>query len=373
MQTFRGSRWLLVAGSCAGVLVNSSIGVVAASVPGAPGCPMLPANSVWHAPIASLPVHPMSGTWTAAMSAGTKNLHADFGAYPYGEPYIVVDAVHPKVTPQFYYSAISDSAPPGAAPGFPSGYPFDAQTPIQAGHDHHAFMVDRDNCYLYELFLAQWNNGAPTAGSGAIFDLRSNALRPDGRGSANAAGIAMMPGLVRFDEVQSGVIDHALVMTAAHTDRSHIWPARSDAGEAFNHALPPMGARFRLRASFDTSHFSPSAQVVLTALKRYGALLDDNGGPGGDWFFQGTQDPRWTSNFLTEFRNVPASAMEVVDEQSLMIDPNSGVVAGAAPSAPTPAPVAVAPTLAPAPTATSTSTATPNAAVHAAAPGCAKP
>jgi hypothetical protein len=173
---------------------------------------------------------------------------------------------------------------------------------------------------LYELYAADWNGGQPTAGSGAVFDLGSNALRPDGWTSADAAGLSILAGLVRYDEVQAGLIKHAIRVTAGQTDASHLWPARHDAGSPSGQALPPMGARFRLRASFDISGFSQQAQVILTAMKRYGLFVADN---GSDWFFSGTMDERWTDGLLDELKSVPASQFEAVDESMLMIDPDS--------------------------------------------------
>lgn len=300
-----------VLGSCAGLLAFSA---VAAPVPGT-SCSVLPADNVWNADISGLPVHARSDAWLASMSAATHNLHPDFGAFPYGLPFIVVDNSQALAEISFDYADESDPGP----------YPFDGSTPIEggagSGGDQHALMINRDTCVLYELYAANWNGGNPTAGSGAIFDLRSNALRPDTWTSADAAGLPIFPGLVRFDEVQAGAINHAIRVTASRTDRSYLWPARHQAGAADDSNLPPMGARFRLKAGYDVTGFSAEAQVVLVALKRYGFLLADN---GSNWFFQGVQDARWSDDLLDELKSVPASQFEAVDESSLIIDANSG-------------------------------------------------
>ncbi len=182
-------------------------------------------------------------------------------------------------------------------------------------------MVNPATCTLYELYDAQYSASGSTAGSGAIWNLNSNALRPAGWTSADAAGLPILPGLVRYDEVQSGVITHAIRMTAEATDTSYLWPARHEAGTSSNPDLPPMGARFRLKADYDISGYSAQAQVVLRAMQQYGLILADN---GSNWYFGGTADDNWPIALVDELKEVPASAFEAVDESSLMIDPNSG-------------------------------------------------
>ncbi|MGA7861126.1 MAG: hypothetical protein WCB19_04650, partial [Thermoplasmata archaeon] len=167
----------------------------------------------------------------------------------------------------------------------------------------------------------QYSAGGSTAGSGAIWNLRSNALRPAGWTSADAAGLPIMPGLLRYDEVESGQITHAIRMTAETTDTSYLWPARHEAGARSDPTLPPMGARFRLKASFNISGYSPQAQVVLRAMQHYGLILADN---GSNWYFGGTADPAWPQALVDELKTIPASAFEAVDESSLMVSPNSG-------------------------------------------------
>ena len=301
----------------------------ASAPPAAPGCPILPADNVWHADISGLPVHARSGAWMASANAASTHLHPDFGpsgeSMPYGIPWTAVPGSHAKVTPAFDYADESDPGP----------YPFGPETPIEGGQqssgDRHALMVDRDSCVLYELYAANWNGGRPTAGSGAVWDLRSDALRPRGWTSADAAGLPILPGLLRRDEVAAGDVDHAIRLTAARTDRSFLWPARHQAGSAADPALPPMGAWFRLEASFDISRFRADTQVVLRAMQRHGLIVADN---GSNWYFTGTSEPGWDVGLLDQLKTIPAGAFEAVDTSSLMADPNSGRVASAAPSSP---------------------------------------
>jgi len=184
-------------------------------------------------------------------------------------------------------------------------------------------VVDRDNCILYELFYAfRQPNGSWTAGSGAIYDLRSNALRPDGWTSADAAGLPILPGLARFDEVSAGEIAHALRFTAPQTQDNYVWPARHEASSLTGAQYPPMGLRLRLKAGFDLSSFSPQVRVILTALKRYGMILADN---GSAWYVSGVPDSRWNDDVLVgELSRVKGSDFEAVDVGSLMVNPNSG-------------------------------------------------
>ena len=275
-------------------------------------CHVFPSDNVWNTDISSLPVHEKSEEWLATMDADTTDLHPDFGAPPYGLPFAIVTDGHPKVSIDFLY----DQSDPGP-------YPFGPDIPLENGSDAHALMIDRDTCVLYELFAADWNKGNPRAGSGAIFDLDSNALRPDDWTSADAAGLPIFPGLVRYDEVLAGSIRHAIRFTTELTDCNHIWPARHDAGTC-DPAYPPMGARFRLKADFSLAGFSPQARVILRAMKRYGLLLADN---GSNWYFQGTRDPRWSDDLLDQLKSVPASAFEAIDESACIVDPDSAEAA----------------------------------------------
>ncbi len=283
-----------------------------APVPGT-DCTVFPADNIWNTKIKTLPVHAKSKAWMASMKAGTTKLHPDFGGPPYGLPFAVVDDGHATTFVTFDYDDESDPGP----------YPFGPDTPLEQGSDAHALMVNGDTCVLYELFAADWNGGDPTAGSGAVFDLGSNALRPDQWTSADAAGLPIFPGLVRYDEVEAGAINHAIRFTADLTDCHHLWPARHDAGTC-NSSYPKMGARLRLKSSFSLTSFSDEAKVVLRAMKRYGIILADN---GSNFYFQGAMDDRWTDSLLDELKSVKASNFEVVDESSCKIDKDSAQAA----------------------------------------------
>ena len=340
----------VVVAAALAALTATTVPVRAAGPPAGLGaCPIFPADSFWHADVRSLPVHPQSSAWLANMGGATRRLHPDFGdsggPQPYGIPYAVVDSSHAKVTVDFAYADESDLAP----------YPFGPDIPVEGGSDRHALMLDRDTCTLSELFAVEWNGGAPTAGSGAIFDLRSNALRPSGWTSADAAGLAIFPGLLRRDEVLSGRIDHPIRMTAQQTDRTFVWPARHQAGARRDPNLPPMGAWFRLRADHPTEGLHPHTKVILEAFKTHGLILADN---GSNWYFTGAADPGWEPQVLAELKSLQAGWFEAVDQSSLMVDPNSGAVRAASGPAPT--------TTAPAPPTTSATTAPPAPATTAA-------
>jgi hypothetical protein len=286
---------------------------VAAAAPPGTSCQVFPADNIWNTDISSLPVHGQSVQWLASMSSSTTNLHPDFGGPPYGFPHNIVDNTHATVSVTFQYASESDPGP----------YPLGSDTLIESGSDHHALIINRDTCTLYELFGLSGSGSTWTAGSGAIFPLGSDALRPLGWTSADAAGLPIFPGLVRWDEVQAGAIRHAIRFTAQQTDRSFLWPARHQAGTASNPSLPPMGARFRLKSTYDISHFSAQAQVILLAMQHYGLILADN---GSNWFFSGTEDASWPNSLLSELKTIPASQFDAVDESSLMSDPNSAAV-----------------------------------------------
>jgi hypothetical protein len=284
-------------------------------LPGAPDCPVFPADSVWHADVSRLPAHPRSDDWIRSMGGVGTRLHPDFGPsdgpVPYGIPYDVVDSAHGQVSIEFAYADESDPGP----------YPFGPDITIEGGSDRHAIMVNRDTCTLYELFDADWNGGAPTAGSGAIWAMDSNALRPAGWTSADAAGLSILAGLVRLDEVQAGLVDHAIRVTASRTDRRYVWPARHQAGAALDRTLPPMGARFRLKGGFDISGFRPDTKVILRAMKRYGLIVADN---GSNWYFQGTAEDGWSTDMLDELKTIPAGAFVAVDATVLRVAADSG-------------------------------------------------
>ncbi|HEY6567972.1 MAG TPA: hypothetical protein VI341_10690 [Actinomycetota bacterium] len=303
----------LVAASSPSSVVAAARPAPLGSVPGT-SCAVFPADNVWNMDISRLPVHRKSVTWKKAMHSGGTDLHPDFGPPSYGIPFDVVDAAHVDVAVDFTYDDESDPGP----------YPFGPDITIEGGSgssgDRHAIMVDQDTCTLYELFAARWNGGDPSAGSGAVFDLDSNGLRPAGWTSADAAGLPIFPGLVRYDEVEAGAIEHAIRVTADCTSRSYLWPARHQAGSS-DRRCPPMGARFRLRSSFGTAGYSDEAKVVIRAFKRYGMIVADN---GSDWYFQGTVDDRWTNDLMDELKSIPASRFVAVDESKCKVASGSG-------------------------------------------------
>jgi hypothetical protein len=280
----------------------------AAEVPGT-ACEVFPRNNIWNTRVDDLPVHADSERWLASADADDTPLHPDFGPPDYGIPYEVVRRGQDKVEVDFLYDDESDPGP----------YPFDARTPIEGGSDRHALMVERGTCRLYELFDASWNGGNARAGSGAIFDLDTNRLRPETWTSADAAGLAIFPGLVRWDEVRAGAIRHAIRFTVSCTTEAYVWPARHEAGVG-DPDCPPMGARFRLRSAFDLDGFSPKARVILRAMQRYGLMLADN---GSDWYFQGTRHGHWTNRLLDQLKTVPASAFEAVDVSGCLVEEDS--------------------------------------------------
>ncbi len=307
----------------AGLLVATPATSRAAAVPGT-GCNVFPANNIWNTDISSMPVNSHSAAWLASTGAGSgRLLHPDFGGPPYGIPFNVVDSSHPAGTFTFQYASESD----------PGAYPYGGDLLIEQGSDAHMLTINQSTCMLYETFATN-SSGPRTAGSGAIFDLSSNALRPDTWTSADAAGLPIFPGLVRLDEVQAGFIGHAIRFTVQQSDRSYLWPARHQAGSASDPNLPPMGARFRLKSTYDISGFGAAAQVVLTAMKTYGLIVADN---GSNWYFQGTEDAGWDSGpypaMIAQLKTIPASQFEAVDESSLMVDPNSALAG--VPQAPT--------------------------------------
>jgi len=309
-----------ITATCEGQSASSS-GTVSAPVSGGgsfSNCPIFPPDNIWNRDISSLPVHAMSATWVATLSSNS-HLWPSFYPNTYGMKYVITNSSTPMVPISITGQDPSDSDVPGP-------YPFSATTPLEVGTiDVHAFMIDTSTCKLYEMYLADWNNGNPQAHAAVIWNLNSNALRADNHSSADEAGLAIFSGLTRWDEVQAGAIRHALRFeaTEAHingTQGAHLWPARHDS-QTPNSNAPPMGARFRLKASYDISGFSPHTQVVLTALKHYGMLLSD---VGLDWELVGTADPNWDTQTISELFTVPSSAFEAVDESGLMIDPNSG-------------------------------------------------
>jgi hypothetical protein len=264
---------------------------------------VFPADNWWNTDISGYPVHPNSANYLRRIAeVGGDFVHPDFGSNPgYGIPYVAVPQSQPLVP--ITYTSFGNESDPGPFP-----IPLDA--PVEGGSDRHVLVVQQGSCILYELFGAQRSGSGWAAASGARFDLRSNALRPAGWTSADAAGLAILPGLVRYDEVVAGRIPHALRVTFAATQRGYITPARHVASDSLDANLPPMGLRLRLRAGFDISGYTGQSRVVLEALRRYGMLVADN---GSNWYITGATDPRWDDDDLNQLKGVPASAFEVVD------------------------------------------------------------
>ena len=309
------------AAAAAPTLTPSAEASVPADGPQIGGCPLFPSDNIWNTPIDTLPVDAHSADYIASIGTDVA-LHADFGAAlwegaPIGIPYNLVDGSQPAVTVRFDYDDESDPGP----------YPIPPNALIEGGAhgdgDRHVLVVDTSTCRLYELYDA-WPqpDGSWEADSGAVYDLRSNALRPAGWTSADAAGLPILPGLVRYEEVAAGEIRHAIRFTAPLTRHDFVWPARHFASDWQDSAYPPMGQRFRLRADFDISGFSPETQVILRAMQVYGLILADNGSP---WFISGVPDSRWDDETLhAELGQLRGADFEAVDTSSLMIDPDSG-------------------------------------------------
>ncbi len=271
-----------------------------------------PDDNLWNQTVDRLPVDPNSNQLIASISLG-KSLHPDFGANwnggPFGIPYIVVSGGQAKVPIQFEYKDESDPGP----------YPIPKNAPIEGGAnasgDRHILVIDRDNDILYETWSSYPQGSGWKCGSGAIFDLRSNKLRPAGWTSADAAGLPIFPGLVRYDEVKTGEIRHALRFTVQRTRRAYLYPARHWASSNTSENLPPMGMHVRLKASYDISKFPRSAQVVLAALKKYGMIVADN---GGDWFLSGAPDVRWNDDEISTLKRVKGADFEVVQMEKIV-------------------------------------------------------
>ena len=272
------------------------------------GCPVFPADNPWNQRVDKLPVARNSGAIVDSIGADT-GLHADFGSglwdgAPIGIPITVVKAGVHRARVSFDYADESDRGP----------YPIPARVRIEGGGDRHALIVDSSSCRLYELYALHRSGASWHAGSGAIWSLRSNKLRPAGWTSADAAGLPILPGLVRWSEVASGHIDHALRFTVERTRRSYVYPARHFASDSTDANLPPMGLRVRLRAGYPISGFPSQARVLLQALKTYGMIVADN---GTSWYVSGEPNAHWSNDELHTIGRVPGSAFEVVDTSSL--------------------------------------------------------
>ena len=316
------------AGSRLAAAASFAAALAAHAAPTIGGCPVLPANNYWNTRVDSLPLHPSSAAWVNSIGAST-NLHPDWGnvlADNYGIPFTTVNGSQARVAITFPPEGYADESDPGP-------YPIPPNAPIEGGPssdgDRHVLVVDTTNCILYELYYAfPVNNGASwSVYSAARFDLRSNALRPAGWTSADAAGFAIFPGLVRWEEIEAGEIAHAIRFTASRiwarqgSDPYYLWPARHWSGSSTDSTRPPMGARFRLKAGFDISRFDPRTQVLLRAFKRYGMVLADG---GSNWYFQGVSDTRWPDLVFDELKSIAGGNFEAVDTSAMQVDPNSG-------------------------------------------------
>jgi hypothetical protein len=283
-------------------------GSAALSVPSAPRCPVFPKTNPWNKRVDRLPVAKNSAAIIASIGVKT-GLHADFGSglwqgKPIGIPFDVVTRRTPRSGVSFEYSDESDHV----------GYPIPKRVHIEGGSDHHALLIDRSACRLYELGGLQRRGGRWHAWAGATWSLRSNRVRPAGWTSADAAGLPIFPGLARYDEVRRGVIDHALRFTVEQTRRAYLYPARHYASSLTDPDLPPMGLRVRLKAGFDVRPFPRQARIVLIALKRYGMLVADN---GSDWYITGAPSPGWSNDQLHTLGRVKGSDFDVVDASKL--------------------------------------------------------
>jgi hypothetical protein len=279
-------------------------------LPHATGCPLFPASSHWNQPVDLLPVLPRSDAMVRAIGASA-SAHADFGSGrwdggPIGIPYVVVGSGQPRVPVAFEYASESDRG----------RYPIPRGAPVEGGRqadgDRHVIVLDRGRCVLHELFAAYPVDGGSRwrAGSGARWDLRSNRLRPRGWTSADAAGLPILPGLVRYEEVAAGHIDHAIRFTVSRSRRAYVYPARHYASSLTSRLLPPMGLRLRLRADFPVENFPRQARIVLKALKRYGMIVADN---GSSWYLSGEPDSHWSNDKLHTLHRVKGSDFRVVD------------------------------------------------------------
>ncbi len=294
-------------------------------VPPAPpvSCPNMPADNYWHADVTGLPRHARSAGYITTIGS-TGRLKADFGSGlwaggPIGIPYVKIPPTQPFVPITFDYDDESDPGP----------YPIPADAPIEGGPastgDRHILVIDQQHCRLYETWSTYPNgDGSWRAGSGAVFELRSNAMRPAGWTSADAAGLPVYPGLVRYDEVAAGVVDHAIRITVPRTQRSYVWPARHQAGATTDLNTPPMGTWLRLKPTVDPDAFGPQVRPIIVALQTHGAIVADN---GSAWYLSGAPDERWDNDALRTLNQIRGSDFEVVDASTLIVHPDSGQVA----------------------------------------------
>lgn len=310
----RGRHLTMAVAVIALALVAS--GCIFVAIPGVPTtCTLTPANSVWRSNVSALPEWTAKRTWINSAGA-TKGLKADFGSGLWdggkiGIPHNVVPGTQPKTTiASWWYPSQSDKV----------GYPIPANPNIEHGGDRHILMVDKDNCRLYELYAAErQSNGTWTAGSGATWNMRSNAMRPNGWTSADAAGLPILPGLVRYEEVEANDVRHAIRMTVPVTDTTFLWPASHQAGSGNSNNFP-MGAWIRLRPDFDENLVAPQGRPIVRALKTYGGIIADN---GSAWYMSGVPDERWDNDQLQTLGRVKGSDFQVVDASPMKVADNS--------------------------------------------------
>jgi len=297
----------------------STVTACEVALPGAPNCPVTPNDSYWHAQVTSLPVSSSSSAYIATEGGGS-SLHADFGSGlwdggPIGIPYTTVPGTQPKVKVTFSIAGESDPGP----------YPIPANAPIEGGSastgDRHVIVVDSDHCQLYEMWNAKPQaDGSWKAGSGATWSLTSDAMRKAGYTSADAAGLPILPGLVRYEEVAAGHVDHAIRITVPTTRTSYIWPARHQAGSTSSTSAPPMGTWLRLKSTVNPASYPADVRPIIVALQTYGAIVADN---GSAWYISGVPDSRWNNDDLHALGAITGNDFQVVDASSLMVDPNS--------------------------------------------------
>jgi hypothetical protein len=293
---------------CAVPSASASVQAAAASAPKVSGCQIFPANNAWNEDVSKLPVRSDSATLvrTISQTGGRTMLHADFGGRgAYGIPFRIVTASQTRYP--IHYTAYGDESDPGP-------FPIPANAPVEGGNssdgDRHVIVLQSGTCHLFELYRAFWRGSRWDADSGVNWNLSSNKLRPLGWTSADAAGLPIFAGLVRYNEVAAGAIHHAIRFTVEQTQRGYIFPATHYASSSNNKALPPMGLRLRLKASYSLSRFHGEALVILQALKKYGMIVADN---GSSWFLTGASDPRWNDEDLDQLKTVPGGAFEAVN------------------------------------------------------------
>lgn len=310
-----------VSATAAKTVAATSAPIPSATQSPRPACGVFPADNIWRADVSKLPVSRTSGTIVNSIGAD-RHVHPDFGAgtwdgAPIGIPVTNVKPGQKAVKVTFEYAGESDKGP----------YPLPADAKVEGGTgsdgDRHVILYDATACKVFELYAAYRSGSAWRAGSGAVFDLRSNKLRPADWTSADAAGLSIFAGLVRYEEVAAGRITHALRITVPRSRNTYVWPARHAASSSSDPSLPPMGLRLRLKASVNTSTMPHQAKLIAEAMKTYGVIVSDNGSP---WYLSGTPDERWNNDALRALKNLQGSNFEVVDTAQLMVDQNSGAV-----------------------------------------------